>query len=186
MKKFLLILPFLAAISCAHENQKVALNFDLKNQNSTIGSNKGVDLEVFDDRVNKQLLGKKKFSDEEIQINADVNLAAFLQQKLLQNLMHRGFKNGRDKIIEVHIETMSYMAKRGFPIGVSKIDANLKVMVKDGKTGAKFTKNYGTTWDSKHFIVPLEATDAETINALLRDVAQEIVSDDSFLESLMK
>ena len=54
------------------------------------------------------------------------------------------------------------------------------------KTGAKFTKNYGTNWDMKHFIVPLESTDAETINALLHDVVQEIIADDSFLESLVK
>ena len=145
MKKFLLIVPFLAAISCTHENQKVTLNFDLKNQNSTIGSNRGVEISVLDERMNQKLLGKKKFSEQEIEIASDVNLAAFLQQKILQNLTHRGFKNGRDKIIEVHVETMSYMAKRGFPIGTSKIDANLKVVVKDSKTGAKFTKNYGTT-----------------------------------------
>lgn len=186
MKKILLILPFLAAISCVHPNQKVALNFDLNNQSSSIGSNKSIEVSVFDERVNKSLLGRKKFSAEEIEINADVNVAAFLQQKIMQNLSRRGFKNGHDKIVEIHIETLSYMAKRGYPVGSSKIDARLKVMVQDSKTGAKFIKNYGTSWDSKHFIVPLEATDGETINALLRDVTQEIVSDDSFLESLVK
>ena len=186
MKKFLLILPLLAAISCTHENQKVTLNFDLNNQRSTIGGNKGLDVIVVDERANKQLLGKKKFSSEEVEIFADVNLAAFLQEKIMQNLTRRGFTNGKDKIVEINIESLSYKAERGFPVGSSKIDARLKVIVIDGKTGAKFTKNYGTNWDMKHFIVPLESTDAETINALLHDVVQEIIADDSFLESLVK
>ena len=86
MKKFLLILPLLAAISCTHENQKVTLNFDLNNQRSTIGGNKGLDVIVVDERANKQLLGKKKFSSEEVEIFADVNLAAFLQEKIISNI----------------------------------------------------------------------------------------------------
>ncbi len=186
MKKLLLILPFLAVISCAHENQKVTLNFDLNNQSSTIGRDRSVVVAVLDERANKNLLGRKKFSEQEIEISPDINLANFLQPKIIQNLMRRGFKNGDDKKIEIHIESFSYIAKRGYPIGVSKIDANFKVVIQDKKTGAKFTKNYGMTSDSKHFIMPLEATDAETINVLLRDVVQEIVSDDSFLESLVK
>lgn len=186
MKKIFLILPLLAAISCSHENQKVTLNFDLENQRSTIGGNKGADVAVVDERANKQLLGKKKFSSEEIEIFADVNLAAFLQEKVIQNLTYRGFTNGKDKIIKISIESLSYKAERGFPTGSSKIDVHLKVMVTDGKTGAKFIKNYGTNWDMKHFVMPLESTDAATINALLRDVVQEIISDDSFLESLVR
>ncbi len=186
MKKLLLILPLLVAISCAHENQKVTLNFDLNNQSSTIGGNKGIDVAVFDERGIKPLLGRKKLTNQEIEIKSDVDLAAFLQQKITQNLTRRGFKIGRDKIIEVHIESLSYKAKIGYPIGTSKINALLKVMVQDSKSGAKFTKNYGINWDSKHFVVPLEATDAETINSLLRELVQDVLADDSFLESLVK
>lgn len=186
MKKFLLILPFIAVVSCTYENQKVKLNFDLNNQSSTIGANKGIDVVVIDERTNKPLLGRKKYINAEIEITPDADLAVFLQQKILQNLTRRGFQNGRDKIIIVHIETLAYKVKSSFPIGTSNITASLKVVVQDNKSGTKFTKNYGTSWDSKHFLAPLESTDAETINSLIRDVVQEIVSDDSFLESLMK
>ena len=91
MKKLLLILPFLVVISCAHENQKVTLNFDLNNQSSTIGRDRSVVVAVLDERANKNLLGRKKFSEQEIEISPDINLANFLQPKIIQNLMRRGF-----------------------------------------------------------------------------------------------
>ena len=87
MKKLLLILPFLAVISCAHENQKVTLNFDLNNQSSTIGRDRSVVVAVLDERANKNLLGRKKFSEQEIEISPYINLANFLQPKIIQNLM---------------------------------------------------------------------------------------------------
>lgn len=186
MKKLFLILPLLATISCTHLDRQVVLNFDLNNQSSSIGSGKGVEVTVFDDRLNKAILGRKKFSAEEVKILPNVELAGFLQQKILQNLTRRGFEIGRDRIVEIHIEDLSFEAKRGFPIGVSKIDARLKVVIINTKTGAKFIKNYGTSWDSKHFVSTFESSDAQTINLLLRDVVQEIVSDDSFLEGLLK
>lgn len=190
MKKLLFILPLIlsspALVSCSHENQQVALNFDLANKNSTIGNSKGIELTVFDDRSNKNILGKKNFSGDEIEITADKDLAEFLKQKILANLTKRGFKKGSDKIIEIHIETLSYKAKQGLPIGESKITSSLKLVVHDSKSGVNFTKIYDTNWDSKHFIAPLKSTDSETINLLLRDAVQEILSDDSFLESLVK
>ncbi len=186
MKKFLLILPFLAVISCHHYDQQVILGFDAPNQSSTLGNNTGVDVTVYDVRAEKKLLGRKTFSNEEIEITSNVDLAAFVQFKITQNLMRRGFKPGHDKIINVYIETFDYKAKSGFGIGTSRIEAGLKIVVADSRTGLKFTKNYGTAWDNKHFIVPLEETDSRTINLLLKDILQEILLDDSFIESLVR
>ncbi len=187
MKKILLILPLLTAISCVYNDQKIALNFDLKNQVSTIGNYKGVELLVVDNRINKPLLGRKKFSsDEEIEIAPTTDLSAFVQQKITQNLLSRGFQYGRDKMVQIYIESLFYNASRDFAVGNSQISAKFKVVVKDKKTNYEFIKNYEMSYDNKHFIMPLEATDKKIINNFLRDMLQEILSDDNFIESLIK
>lgn len=187
MKKFLLILPLLTMISCVYNDQKIPLNFDLNNQISTIGGYKGVELLVIDNRINRPLIGRKKFSsDEEIEIVPTTDLSAFLQQKITQNLLSRGFQYGKDKMVQIYIESFFYEASRNIMVGNSGINAKFRVVVKDKKSNDEFVKNYEMSLNKKHFVMPLESTDELTINLFLRDMLQEILSDDNFIESLIR
>lgn len=187
MKKVLCTIPFLFLIACAHADQKLILDFNIKNQASTIGANRALNVDINDNRVNKEVIGKRIFSAEDApKIKIDANLAEILRQKITQNLTGRGFKLGNDKIVELNINTLSYDAKIGYPVGTGRAEISIRVAVYDSKSSNKFMKNYGTVVNSKHFMYPLESTIAETVNNLLRDTLQEIVSDDSFLESLLK
>jgi uncharacterized lipoprotein YajG len=79
---------------------------------------------------------------------------------------------------------LQYKAKRQFFIGTSKANASFKVIVKNSKTGSKFTKNFDLSLKNKHFIAPLESTDAATINALLQEIIENILNDESLLKKL--
>lgn len=187
MKKILFTLPLLFLVACAHADQKLIVDFNIKNQASTIGANRALKVEINDNRVNKDVIGKRIFSaEDEPKIKIDTNLAEVIRQKITQNLTGRGFKLGNDKIVELNINNLSYDAKIGYPVGTGRAEISIRVVVSDAKNGNKFMKNYGTVVNSKHFMYPLEATISETVNNLLKDTLQEIVSDDSFMESLLK
>ena len=184
MKKFLLVVSLLATISCSHQNQKVTLDLSFDEKKSNIGNGSAIDVVVFDDRANKEIIGKKIFGDEKITISPEQNLAQLLEQKIKENLGRKGFSQGGDKIVEIHIESLEYRARRRFFIGTSKADGVLKVIVSNVKSGEKFTKNFTLTIKNKHFIAPLASTDANTINELLQELVQDILNDKAVLKNL--
>lgn len=184
MKKFLLVAAFLAAISCSHQNQKVKLSLSFEEAKPNAKNSAAVEVSVFDDRPNKEIIGKKRFGDEKITISPEQNLVSFLQKELSENLAKKGFKKGQDRSIEIRIETLKYKAKRHFFIGTSTAEGRIKVIVKNSKTGEKFTKNFTLSLANKHFIAPLQSTDAKTINALLQELLEGILSDEGFLKNL--
>lgn len=189
MKKFLVKISLLSAfflMSCVHENQVARLDFTLPEKESTIGKGIGISVKVIDERSNTDTVGRKRFGKERIHIKTDQELAAFLQDKIFQNLADRGFSQGKDKTVEIRIKSFKYNAWRRFPVGASEAHAMVKVVVKNGKIGKEFTKNYNLSLVKKHFIAPLEITDEETINFLLKEITQNILSDDDFMKNLVQ
>ncbi|MES2961119.1 MAG: YajG family lipoprotein [Pseudomonadota bacterium] len=184
MKKLFLIASLLTAISCTHQNQKVTFDLSFKSEPSNIGRGVGIDVAVFDDRTDKEFLGRKRFGDEKIVITSDQDLVALLQKKIGSNLLQKGFSKGKDKLVEIRIETLDYAAKRNFFIGTSNGKASFKVIVTDTKTKEKFSKNFALAVNGKHFIVPLESTDSNILNALVQEIVDDILKDESFLKSL--
>ncbi len=184
MKKIFFILSILIFASCSFHDQQVTLNFELKDQVSNIGNGSKIDVMVIDEREKHDLVGRKKISSTtEINIEVNKDLSIYLQKKIKQNLMRRGFVEGKDKIVEIHIDRLFYNAKAGF-IGKSTIEASIRTVIIDTKTNSKFTKDYGESWSNKHFIMPLASTDHEIINQLLHSVVQDILSDDNFIQNL--
>lgn len=185
MKKILLIATLLTAISCSHYDQKVKLDIAFDSTKENVGKGQAIDLTVVDRRADKEILGTKKFGDATVKITSDQDLAAFLQTRITENLLARGFKMGKGKDVEISIEEFKYKASRHFPTGKSKGNVTLRVVVKGG-FGEKFTKNYEISVKNKHFVGPLQSTDERTINALLQDAARTLVNDEMFLQSLKK
>jgi uncharacterized lipoprotein YajG len=184
MKKLFLIASLLTAISCTHQNQKVTFDLSFKGESSNIGRGIGIDVAVFDDRTDKEFLGRKRFGDEKIVITSDQDLVSLLQKKIGSNLLQKGFSKGKDKSVEVRIETLEYMAKRNFFIGTSSGKASFKVIVINNKTKEKFSKNFALAVNGKHFIAPLESTDSNILNALVQEIVDDILKDESFLNNL--
>ena len=79
MKKLFLIASLLTAISCTHQNQKVTFDLSFKSEPSSVGRAIGIDVAVFDDRADKEFLGRKRFGDEKIVITSDQDLMSLLQ-----------------------------------------------------------------------------------------------------------
>jgi hypothetical protein len=79
-----------------------------------------------------------------------------------------------------------YLAKRGFPVGTSEGNAAIKVVVKNPKNKSVVTKNFNLSLNSKHFIAPLESTDAATINDLLQEISQDILDNKDLIQTLAK
>lgn len=188
MKKLLAVLILLTAISCAHQDQKINLTLNHLNENSIEEKNPTtIDLKVFDDRKNKEVIGSKEFNeDEKIYISSEENLAEFLQFKISKNLEKRGFLKGKEKLVEIRVKTFSYKAERHFFIGKSKADIALKVVVKNAKNGVTTTKDFALSVKRKHFIAPLESTDAKTINSILEEIVDDVLSDETLLQTLAK
>ena len=186
MKKLLLLASVLLLTSCTHENQKIKFDIAIDREKSDFGNVGSIGLIAFDERSHKDLIGTKTFGEERIEISSSENLAELLRDKLSDNLEQKGFVKGRDKIVEVHLESLQYKAVRKFFIGTSEANSMVKIIVKNTKTGEKFTKNFTLSVKGKHFLAPLEITDRETINTILRDTVLDILNDKSFLKSLTK
>ena len=184
MKKLFLIASLLTAISCSHHNQSVRFNVVLDEAKANIGHGIALDIKVIDGRSNKENIGVKKFGEEKFTIASDQNLASFVQKEITQNLIEKGFKIGKEISVEIHIEKFLYQAKRKFFIGKSKSEAAIIIVIKNNKTGTKFTNNYSVSLTGKHFIAPLESTDSEIINSTLQDILQDILTDQDFIKAL--
>ena len=179
MKKLLIIAAFFTLISCAHEDQKVRLDFSFHDKKSNIGNDVKIALAVFDDRLEIGFIGTKEFCDDQkISITSEQNLAELLKKEMTEQLYKKGFKEGNDKMVEVRIQSLKYKAECGLMLGRSKANLLIKVLVINAKTGAKITKNFELSLKGKHFIIPLASTDAETINDLLQEVVEDILEDD--------
>ncbi|MDX2082362.1 MAG: YajG family lipoprotein [Rickettsiales bacterium] len=184
MKKLLLFFALISAVSCSHENQKINFDLNLDNQKSNIGNGTKLDLQVFDDRLDKTIGIKEFSSKEKITITSDDNLAIMLRRKINQSLISKGFDEGLDKIVEIHIKKLEYKAKRKFFIGSSKGEALITVIIKKPENSLTFTKNFSLYLDNKHFIAPLESTDRDIINNLLQEITQDILNSDELLKIL--
>jgi uncharacterized lipoprotein YajG len=183
MKKILLISAIMLLSSCTHYNQKMKLDIVLPKQKPVATNSRTFELSVVDQRKEADILGTKTFGEEKIEISSDQSLAVFLQNELSESLMQKGFQLGKNKKVEVAIKTFSYKAQRAF-VGKSKVEINLQITVKNNLNGKKFTRNLELSSSRKHFIAPLETTDAKSINALLKEAVQNILSDEAFMQSM--
>jgi len=185
MKKLLIIISLFTLISCNHQDEKIHLNFSFKQEKSNIGNNVGTRLTVFDDRLVNDFIGVKEFCDDEkININSGGNLVELLRKEIDEQLLRKGFKQGNEKLIEIHIQNLKYEAKCGIFLGQSKADILVKVLVTNSKSNVTAVKNFALSMQSKHFILPLASTDANTINRLISEVVNDILDDDILLRSL--
>lgn len=184
MKNLFIFAAFLTLVSCAHHDQKIKFDLNLNEQKSNIGKGAGIDLVLIDERSD-DILGVKEFSAEEkIKISSDKNLAEFLQKKISENLQQKGFKIGFSKTLEIHIVNLEYSAKRKFFIGESAGKIAVTAVVTNNKNQSTLTKKFDSSLDSKHFIAPLESTDAASINNLLKEILKNILEDAELLKKL--
>ena len=187
MKKIFLVTALFFVLSCTHENQKVKFDLTLNSSQSAVGNGKAINLKIFDDRLDKKVIGTKKFSsDDVIQIISEENLSNLLAEKISKNLEERGFKIGLDKDFEIHIDKLEYRAKRKFFIGKSEGRISIKVVVKNNKDGSAMGKNFNIFLNNKHFIAPLESTDESTINALLQEAIQDALDNSDILKFIAR
>lgn len=187
MKKLLSLAALFLAISCSHQDHKISFNLRFDNTASNLGNGSAIDLIVFDDRGDDNVIGTKEFSsDEKIKIISTQNIAMLLTDKINENLTAKGFKKGSGKIVELHIEKLHYIAKSGFPVGTSEGKAAFKVLVKNSKNKSVFTKNFSLDLSNKHFIRPLESTDQATINDLLQEITSDVLSNEELLKNLAR
>jgi len=184
MKKIFLVSLFFVAISCSYRNQEVKFVIATNSEQSNLGNGAALDITVFDDRLDKEIVGKKTFGEEDTQITNDQNLAEILKEKIGASLWQKGFKQGKDKIVEIRLQKLIYASSRGFPVGHSEAHGLVKVVVKNKKTRSEFTKNYILDMNSKHFIVSCKSTDKKTINSLLQELVDDVVSDKTLLQNL--
>lgn len=186
MKKILVFASLLVLFSCSYQTQKVKLDLSFDDKKSNIGNGLGIEVVAFDDRSQKEFVGIKKIGDEEVKIVIEQNLSEILQKEISENLLRKGFKIGKEKLVEIHIESLKYKAKREFFIGTSKASGSIKMVVKNSKNNTKFTKNFDLSTKNKHFIMPLESTDGETINSIVQEIVENILSDEGLLKNLSK
>jgi uncharacterized lipoprotein YajG len=191
MKKNILITCLILATSCSYNDRQVRFDLNVaQNQNDTVinksGALSALKISVIEQRKNPEIVGTKKIGDQKVKITSTENLAKLLEEKISENLFEQGFKKGNAKQLELYVEKFQFTAKRRFFIGKSEAKTKIKAVVKDSKNNVKFTKNFELSLNNKHFIASFESTDEATINQLLNEVAQDIVSDKSLLENLSK
>ena len=185
MKKLLILISLLTLISCTNKDKKIRLDFSIHDKKSNIGNEVKIRLAVVDDRLENNFIGTKEYCDNgKINITTQQNLAELLKQKISDNLLQKGFKNGNDKLIEIHIEQLQYKAECGFLLGKSEAEVAIKVTITDVKSGAKITKNFEVSANNKHFILPLASTDEKVVNDILEVVVEDILNNNALLKNL--
>ena len=184
MKKLFLVGLICLTASCTYLDRKVKLDMSLEQEKSDVAIDKSFEILVIDERRNKKLLGTKELGEQKVKIFVDGDLATFLQNQLTENLLQKGFKLGIDKTITLKIKAFDYKAKREVVVGRSKAGIKLQLAIKDNQTGKKFTRNFEVALKNKHFIAPLESTDAGIINEILQEVLQSILDDEQFMQNL--
>lgn len=187
MKKILLVTAFLAVTSCATSNQEVKLGFRLDDDaiSRVQNNSNGFELSVSDDRENRKYLGKKKLVNQQVEVKTDKNLAEFFENKITKGLVLKGFRQGGNKVIAVHLKTLKFKSEIGFPVGSSEVNIVVKVSVKDTKNSKVFAKNYLFDVNNKHFIMSCKSTDEATINNAVESLVMDIIKDDELLENLV-
>jgi len=184
MKKLLTILALTTLFSCTHQDQKVRLDLSLNVEKSNIGNDVGINLMVFDDRLEKGFIGSKEHCDnQKINITLEQNLAELLKKQMISLLMKKGFRQGSDRIIELHIQELQYKAICSFMIGKSEANILIRVVSIDPKTNRKNTKDFQLSLNGKHFIIPLESSDANAINEIFNEILAKILDDDVILRN---
>ncbi len=184
MKKFLVITALFILTSCVHQDQKIKFSFDIESKKQNIGHGIGIDLVIIDDRSNENIGTKEYSSEEKIKISGGENLAQALQKKISENLLKRGFKNGWDSTLEIHVLKLNYHAKSEFLVGESYAEAAIKAVAVNNRTGSSLTKSFSSSLDGKHFIRPLDSTDSISINKLLQELVETILDDEEVLNKL--
>ncbi len=188
IKKYVIIsLIFLA--SCSYKNHKVDVDLKGKNVSSQIGEGVAVSISVADVRQEK-IVGKKIISyEKQVEVGINQDLERIIYQRIANNLSSRGFavkNNNVDKIIGIHINNLFYESKKGILIGNSKIKVEIQVSIKDQKSKKIFTKKYGINSGRSHFVVSSKKADAKIINDILQEVVNDILTDDAFLQNLIR
>ena len=117
-------------------------------------------------------------------MTADQNVAEFLKKKLIDNFILKGFGVGGQKMVEIHLQKLGFKAKRGFPIGHSKMKVMVQVVIRDTLSESVFSKDYALEIKNKYFISSLKFVDAQVINSLLQEMVQDILMDDELLNEL--
>lgn len=183
MKKIIFLTSLFLA-SCTHTDQKIKFNFDLENKSQNVGHGTGIDLVVIDERSN-DIIGSKEFSPEEkIKISSSENLSEVLQKRILDNLLNKGFKKGFSNTLEIQIISLDYKAKREFFIGNSQANMEIKAIVINNRNQSTLTKDFSSSFSSKHFIAPLESTDEASINGMVKEIIENILNDREVLNKL--
>lgn len=185
-KSFLFLAVLVAISSCANQSiQTIDLDISLKNIQSNYGNYKKVKLEIYDERENKNFIGKKIVGGIFVNINSNQSLIDLVQNNITIALKLKGFDPGNDKVFEVHIANFEYYAKRDFFIGHSKANILFKIVVRDKyDTNKRYQKNYGLTINKDHFIMPLMKTDEATINYMLQEIFNDIFKDNNLMDNL--
>ncbi len=180
----LLIITFIS--SCYHDQKQfVRLDFNFDEKESVFLEKKyNFDLIVIDERKEKDIIGKKFLGEEEIKIIGETSLSDIIKNKITQGLANKGFNIGDGKIVELHIQQLKYSAKRKFFIGDSEAKAEISVIVKNPKNKSQFSKDFKLSTENKHFIVPLKSTDDATINYIIKEILNDIISDEELLREI--
>jgi hypothetical protein len=190
MKKLLtILLPFIFLSSCVSYDQEIlGFNLSASEKYSDFGKGKAVQVLVTDDRIDNNLLGKKRLGQRVVKIKSDQSVTAAAKSKISKDLGQQGFvavDGGLiDKVLEVHIVNLNYNAYREFFIGSSKVDVLLKIVARDVSSGVTYSTKQSLTMDKKHFIMPLITTDEKTINLALQEALNSVFENQKLLDFL--
>jgi len=185
MKKLLIIAALLALASCTHLDRKIKLDFSQNPKKSNFGSGIKTSVNVIDERLDKNKIGSKEFCDnKKITLSSEENIAQLFKKKIDESLKQKGFSSGGDRLIEVHIQQFNYKAECGF-LGKAEAEIALQISITNTKTNLKVTRDFELKNDSKHFIIPLAATDEKIINELLEDMMDNILENEALLKNLL-
>lgn len=180
-----LIIAVLTTTSCTYHNQKIDLDLQLTQIESNIGNNSRVRVFIFDKRPDRKIIGEKIFGQKVITISANQRLNNLLRDKIRDDLTLKGFKAGRTSSLKLYVNSFNYKAERGFPVGKSEANSQIKVVAHNSVTDKTLTKNFNLNLNANHFISSLKSTDAEKINALLEEIIQNIMDDESIIKTLV-
>lgn len=137
-------------------------------------------IEVIDDRISKKIIGTKEYSDEDVDIINNQNLANLIKYEIIRNLKKDNKFIDQDSTLKITIKDLTYNSRVGLFIGESKVTATLEASLTNNKN-IKYRKIYNLENERTHFIISLKKTDQKIINSILRDAI-----DQAFKEKILQ
>ncbi len=185
LKNLAILVIALTLPACAITQMEAKLDPQVDVTASNEGQGIEVGVSAIDERPTKNL-GQRAPGGAQITYSGD--LAALLQERIIQGLNQKGFQAIGGAVegvnIKVEIRSLNYEVSTGWFTGGINVDSAIKVYVNGG--GENYENLYRSSNEERIVFVSGAGANNERLNTALQDVLKQLLEDKALLDTLVQ